>query len=246
MIADLQSLQSALGYRFSNQELLIRALTHKSLAAEKRSAGREAADNEQLEFLGDSVLGFAVSAALVEHFPDEPEGRLSVLRAGLVSATHLATVAQDLHLGEYLQLGRGEEKGGGRAKIRLLANAVEALIAAIFLDGGIEPAQRFVIGHVAKELETGALLNGQVNYKELLQDRANEMGVPPPRYTVAGSTGPEHDKRFVVEAHLGQELVSRGEGKSKKLAGQSAARALLEHLEAEEQKTPVSEAHSRT
>ena len=229
--ADLQTLQADLGYQFSRLELLSRALTHKSLAAEKRSAGREAADNEQLEFLGDAVLGFVVSAALVERFPDAPEGRLSVLRAGLVSSSHLRDVAQRLQLGDYLQLGRGEEKGGGRAKIRLLANAVEALIAAIYFDGGIDAARRFVLQHVIGGLLEDGLPEQQLNYKEMLQDRANAMGVPPPRYQVAAASGPEHDKRFVVEAYLGPAHVSRGEGRSKKLAGQSAARALLKQLE---------------
>lgn len=230
MSADLQALQAALGYTFSRQDLLIRALTHRSLAAEKRTAGRETADNEQLEFLGDSVLGFVVSSALVERFPDAPEGRLSVLRAGLVSASHLLEAAQELSLGDYLQLGKGEEKGGGRGKIRLLANALEALIAAIYLDAGLGAARQFVLDHVVGELDSGALPNGQVNYKELLQGRANDMGVPAPRYLVAGASGPEHDKRFIVEAHLGPAHTSRGEGRSKKLAGQSAARAMLEQL----------------
>jgi len=229
MAADLQALQSVLGHTFSRQDLLIRALTHKSLASEKRTAGGEAADNEQLEFLGDSVLGFIVSAALVERFPDALEGRLSVLRASLVSSSHLCEAAQKLNLGDYLQLGKGEEKGGGRAKIRLLANALEALIAAVYLDAGLEAARAFVLEHVIGEIGS-PVPNGQINYKELLQDRANGMGVPAPRYLVAGATGPEHDKRFVVEAHLGPAYVSRGEGRSKKIAGQSAARAMLEQL----------------
>lgn len=229
---DAQVLESVLGYRFSDRDLLIRALTHKSLASEKRSTGAESTDNERLEFLGDAVLGFVVSTALVEQYPGYPEGRLSMLRAGIVSASHLAEVAQLLKLGDYLHLGRGEERSGGRAKIRLLANALEALIAAIYLDGGLEAARRFVLGHVARDLDAEL----QLNYKELLQDRANELGLPSPRYTIVASSGPDHSKQFVVEAHFGIEHISRGEGPSKKVAGQDAARAMLELL-----RTSVSE-----
>src|SRR5579884_2840309 len=137
------ALEQALGYQFRDHALLSRALTHKSRAYEDGcKPGR--GDNEQLEFLGDSILGFLVSEALVRQFPSWPEGRLSRVKAHLVSATHLHEVAQDLRLGEHLLLGRGEELSGGRSKRALLADAVEALIAALYLDGGVEPAREFV------------------------------------------------------------------------------------------------------
>jgi ribonuclease-3 len=232
MSADLQVLEAELGHTFRDRDLLVRALTHKSLASERRNAGEASPDNERLEFLGDAVLGFIASEDLIRRFPDYPEGRLSVLRARLVSAVHLYDCAQHLKLGEYLQLGRGEEKGGGRAKNRLLANAMEALIAALYLDGGIEAARAFVIQHVigtADPAETAG--PEQMNYKGPLQERAQVLGLPAPRYAIVSTSGPEHARTFVVEARIGSDLATRGEGASKKAAGQNAARSMLERLD---------------
>jgi ribonuclease-3 len=228
MPAELEALEHALGYRFQDRALLERALTHKSLIAEK-SGSLE--DNEQLEFLGDSVLGFLSSECLVARFPDYPEGKLSKLKAHLVSATRLHQVAQDLSLGEYLRLGRGEEMSGGRAKKALLANAVEAVLAAIYLDAGIDEARRFVIGRVIgddHEQEFG--LESLVDYKSALQEAAQARKLPPPRYIIVAEHGPEHAKTFVVEARLGKDYVSQAQGNSKKSAGQKAAQQILERL----------------
>jgi len=232
MRPDLQVLEAALGHTFINRDLLVRALTHKSLASEQRTLGRAAEDNEQLEFLGDAVLGFVTSEWLVEQYPDQPEGKLSVLRASLVSAAHLQEVARRLGLGDFLQLGRGEEKGGGRAKNRLLANAVEALLAAVYVDAGIEAARQVVVQHIIGDSDPQALVcDEHMNYKGPLQERAQRMGLPAPRYSVAAASGPEHAKLFTVEVRVGTELVTRGEGPSKKVAGQNAARAMLERLD---------------
>jgi ribonuclease-3 len=231
MSADPQELERVIGHSFRDPSLLVRALTHKSLASERRNAGEPSPDNERLEFLGDAVLGFLVSEDLLRRFPDYPEGRLSIVRAQFVSAAHLYESAQRLQLGQYLQLGRGEEKGGGRAKNRLLANAMEALIAALYLDGGIDAARAFIDEHVIQDGAAVAMDSEQVNYKGPLQERAQQLGLTPPRYTVVSTSGPEHARTFVVEARIGADLVSRGEGASKKAAGQSAARLMLEQLD---------------
>ncbi|HET8548892.1 MAG TPA: ribonuclease III [Bryobacteraceae bacterium] len=231
MNADPRQLELAFGYAFRDPCLLVRALTHKSLASERRNAGEPLHDNERLEFLGDSILGYIVSEHLIKRFPDHAEGRLSIVRAQLVSAAHLCECAQRLQLGEYLQLGRGEEKGGGRGKNRLLANAMEALIAALYLDGGIEAARAFIETRIIGDAAAANVDPEQVNYKGPLQERAQQLGLAAPRYTVLSTTGPEHARTFVVEARIGASLVSRGEGSSKKAAGQNAARSMLEQLD---------------
>lgn len=231
-----ETLEAALGYRFASRDLLARALTHRSSAHEK-SAGTaprilHARDNEQLEFLGDAILGFVVSDALVAAHPDDPEGRLSKLKAQLVSASHLYAVAGRLRLGEYLLLGRGEELSGGREKKALLANAVEALIAALYLDGGMEPARRFVMQHIMGEAEPDAEHALAADYKSALQELAQSLKMPQPRYAIVAEHGPEHSKTFVVEARVGKDWMSRAEGPSKKSAGQKAAEQVLRRLEA--------------
>ena len=231
MSADLAELAERIGYRFRQPELLIRALTHKSRIAEK-SEHDPNRDNEQLEFLGDSILGFAVSEALVSRFPNYPEGKLSKLKAWLVSATHLLVIAESLRLGEYLLLGRGEEMSGGRSKRALLANAVEAVIAAIYLDGGILPARAFVEAQVldsAGDLEEG-LPSELTDHKSALQEKAQALKYPPPKYSTVAERGPEHAKTFTVEIRLGKALSARAEGISKKEAGQRAAELLLAQL----------------
>ncbi|MBV9770567.1 MAG: ribonuclease III [Bryobacterales bacterium] len=220
-----RALEEALGYFFAKRELLVRALTHRSSVYEKNPSA--ATDNEQLEFLGDSILGFVVSDALVAAHPDFPEGRLSKLKAQLVSALHLHAVAAQLRLGDYLLLGRGEEMSGGREKKALLANAVEALIAALYLDGGIEPAKRFVLQHVIGEAEPSSEAALASDYKSALQELAQSLKLPQPRYAIVEERGPEHAKTFLVEVRVGREWVSRAEGLSKKSAGQRAAQEIL-------------------
>jgi len=233
MPADLQVLEASLGRKFANRELLIRALTHKSLCSEKKP-GDEAGfiDNEQLEFLGDSILGFVVSECLIRRYPLYPEGRLSKLKAHLVSAAHLHRVAQSMDLGMFLHLGRGEEMSGGREKRALLANALEAVIAAIYLDGGMEAARDLIVRKMVDEwdLKDSSEEDRVGDYKTALQERAQVLSLPQPRYIIAKENGPEHAKTFVVEVRVGSAFSGRGEGPSKKAAGQSAAKSVLEAL----------------
>ncbi|MGB6946578.1 MAG: ribonuclease III [Bryobacteraceae bacterium] len=224
-----EALEAALGYHFESRELFARAFTHRSSVYEKTPSAA-AADNERLEFLGDAILGFVVSDALVADHPDYPEGRLSKLKAHFVSASHLYEVAARLRFGDYLLLGRGEEMSGGREKKALLANAVEALIAALYLDGGIEPARRFILQHIIGEQEPSSEMALATDYKSALQELAQSMKLPQPRYAIVEERGPEHAKTFLVEARVGREWVSRAEGLSKKSAGQKAAQEILRQL----------------
>jgi ribonuclease-3 len=229
MRADVEVLEAAIGHSFQNREFLLRALTHTSHAYEK---SLPLGDNEQLEFLGDAILGFLVSEHLIDRFPSYREGRLSVLKNFLVSASHLHDVAQKLSLGEYLLLGRGEEMSGGRVKKGLLADAVEALIASIYLDGGLEAARRFVVTQILSDTPTLAGYADSLfaNFKGALQEIARSLNLPAPRYAVISEHGPAHARRFVVEARIGEEWVAQGEGDSKKSAGQQAAQTVLKQL----------------
>ena len=233
MRAELDALETALGCTFRDRNILRRALTHKSHAHEKSSGGEAALiDNEQLEFLGDSILGFLVSESLVRRYPSSPEGRLSKLKAYLVSASHLHWVAQKLDLGEFLLLGRGEELSGGRDKKALLGNALEALLAAIYLDTGIEAARRFVDRHIVGDLDSSPKDTGLpvTDFKSALQEFAQARKLPQPRYTLVLERGPEHAKTFTVEVRIGRDLAGQAEDLSKKSAGQKAAQVLLEKL----------------
>lgn len=226
-----EDLERKLGYQFRNRVLLERALTHRSWVSERNSKLPDS-DNEQLEFLGDSVLGFVVSESLVARHPSAWEGQLSQWKSHLVSATHLHRCALDLGLGEYLRMGRGEERSGGRERKALLANAFEAVIAALYLDGGLQPASEFVHMHVLNvidELEDVHALE-LLNFKSVLQERVQALGLPTPRYSTVETNGPEHAKIFVVEARVGNEFVSRAQGSSKKQASQQAAQLLIEQM----------------
>jgi ribonuclease-3 len=233
MTADLEVLEALVGHRFQNKDLLIRALTHKSLSFEKKPPEDVFfIDNEQLEFMGDSILGFLVSECLVHRFPSYPEGRLSKIKAHLVSAARLHEVAQELDLGRFLHLGRGEEMSGGRTKKGLLANALEAIIAAVYLDGGMEPARRLVVDNIIgqSDPERTSSQDQETDHKSALQERAQALKLPQPRYSIVKETGPEHAKTFIVEVRVGGAWSSRGEGSSKKAAGQIAAKAVLDQL----------------
>ncbi len=232
MSVERGALEASLGHRFRNPKLLERALTHKSSISEKPSEG-PAADNEQLEFLGDAVLGFLASDALVERHPDYPEGRLSKLKAHLVSASHLHEVAVRLKLGDYLLLGRGEEMSGGREKKALLANALEALIAAVYLDGGVESARSLVRSCIVGDAQPLHDAGEVTDYKSALQELAQTLKLPQPAYSILGERGPEHAKTFLVEVRLGADRFSQAEGLSKKSAGQKAARQILQQLTGE-------------
>jgi ribonuclease-3 len=232
MSADLELLESKIHHRFTDRSLLERALTHKSYRFEKPSAEPGVfGDNEQLEFLGDSVLGFLVSEQLVQIYPTMPEGGLSKRKAHLVSAQRLYEVAQDLGLGQFLRLGRGEELSGGRNKRALLANALEALIAAMYLDGGVELVREFVHIHIVSDFAERPDGDARVNdFKSALQEKTQRMKLPTPRYSIVREQGPEHSKVFTVEVRVGKELSSRADGLSKKSAGQKAAQQVLERL----------------
>jgi ribonuclease III len=225
MTADLDQFEHTLRYRFNARPLLIRALTHKSYSHETRDGAR--GDNETFEFLGDSVLGFVIGHMLFERFPQLDEGGLSKMKAFLVSSPSLAKKARALGMGDVLLLGIGEEKSGGRRKDSLLANLFEAVIAAIFLDGGIEPARKFIEENFTSEVD-------QINerdllfrdYKTALQEVAQGLGLPLPQYDVVAEIGPDHEKRFVVPVKMA-DIVARGEGSSKKEGQQEAAREAL-------------------
>jgi len=225
-------LERKLGHVFSDRALLERALTHKSHIYEKSSEGIPEGDNEQLEFLGDAILGFVVSECLVRRHPSYPEGRLSKLKAHLVSAARLYEVAQALGLGEFLLLGRGEEMSGGREKKALLSDAVEALIAALYLDAGLEKVSVFIETHVVGSPEDPEqrLERATTDHKSTLQEMAQSLKLPPPRYVVVSEDGPEHSKTFTVEVRLGKDWSSQAQGQSKKSAGQKAAQQVLQQL----------------
>ncbi|PWU10653.1 MAG: ribonuclease III [Terriglobia bacterium] len=237
MPANLASLELKLCHKFSDSEVLRRALIHSSHAHEAR-AGRVAPldDNEQLEFLGDSILGFLIAEALVRRFPGHREGELSRLKAHLVSAAHLHGVARRLDLGSYLELGRSEEMSGGRAKKTLLVDALEAVIAAMYFDGGIEPVRCFVAAHILDapfegDEESGTDIHPAItNYKSALQELAQSRKLPQPRYAIVHERGPEHSKVFTVEVRVGREWAAQAEGRTKKVAAQRAARNVYERM----------------
>ena len=223
------ALETRLGYRFRDRGLLEHALTHKSKAHEDPSGG--VIDNESLEFLGDAVLGLVIADALFRTFPDFSEGQKSKIKAMLVSTTALAELAERLQLGDHMILGRGEEKTGGRQKQALLADTCEALIAAIYLDGGLEPARQFIMRELGDDVEQA----GQPDYfgrdhKSRLQEELQSLGRPLPVYRVAGEAGPEHRKMFHVEVLVAGDILAQGAGRTKKDAEQEAAKAALQRL----------------
>ena len=254
--AALAELEAALGHGFARRELLVCALTHRTLTHDK--AGGEpvpdaaqpevvaSEDNERLEFLGDAVLGLVVAEAMFEAHPEWREGELTRVRAQLVSRKHLAEVAMAIGLGAYLRLSKGEERGGLRSRSTVLSNSMEAVLGALFIDGGLEPvrafARRHVMGeaaeHLAEELRAGEALG---NYKSALQEYLQSTRAGTPVYRVKGESGPDHRKRFVVEVWVNSgdgeptRPLAVGKGSTKKLAEQDAARRAMELLTAETQ-----------
>lgn len=246
--SDISALEAALGHIFQRRDLLQQALTHASYAREAESQNAAGglpaveADNEQLEFLGDAVLSFVVSQELCRDFPEYHEGELSKLRAHIVSARRLLRPARELAIGEYLRLGKGEDRSGGRNKSALLVNALEAIIAAIFLDAGLEEAHRFILRHILEpELAEVRQHGGQklpvMDYKSALQEAVHASGRPPSRYVMVKEEGPDHRKMFTMEAHVsaapsgGEAFVCRSQASTKKAAEQAAARLAWEHLQ---------------
>jgi ribonuclease III len=231
--SELEPLERRIGYRFRDRGLLEHALTHRSRVHEDASGG--VFDNESMEFLGDSVLGFVIADMLFRQFPQHNEGQKSKLKASIVSATSLARLGEKIDLGAFLILGRGEEKTGGRLKHALIADCYEALIAAIYLDGGIEPARGFIERQFADLIEearrTGAHAAFTEDYKSALQEwlQSHDRGLP--SYRLAAEIGPAHRRRFDVEVVINGEPIARAEGKTKKEAAQAAAKQALEILD---------------
>jgi ribonuclease-3 len=230
------------GYRFKDPELMKLALTHSSLAYESNNGDnshRPGTDNEQLEFIGDAVLGLVVAEALYRRFPASREGDLTRLRASLVSSRNLAQVASALQLGPMLLLGRGEEQSGGRRKPALLANALEAVIAAIYLDGGLNAVREFIHQHIIEPAETDMIkvlhapgpFSGAVgDYKSALQERLQASGAGQPKYVLTDQSGPDHRKNFRIAVRIGAVCLAEADGTTKKQAQQEAARRALENL----------------
>ena len=222
----IKDLEAAIGYKFRNISLLQNALAHSSYANERWH--NSLMSNERLEFLGDSILGMVVAEYLYRSFPDRPEGELTRMRADMVCEKTLAAVAGRIDLGRHLLLGNGEEQGGGRTRNSILADAVESVIAASFLDGGMEAARAFIQKFILLEVPVMKLHN--IDYKtglqELVQQKKNQVLT----YTLVGESGPDHDKRFDVEVRLNGKVVGLGSGSSKKRAEQDAARTAMEAL----------------
>ena len=258
-VSGVPELETLLGHRFAQPELLRRALTHRSLAYEQRLAGADtveatsgspaanvidtsdpSSDNEQLEFLGDAVVGLLVAEELCRRYPELNEGSLTRLRAELVSRRQLGSVAARLNLGEYMFLGRGEERSGGRHKNALLANCIEAVIGALYLDAGIEAARAFVVREVVDPTAAGLhdkMLGGSSigDHKSALQEILQAQKRGQPEYSVKAERGPDHHKRFLVEVFIGNDIgskpLARGVGGTKKKAEQEAARRAIIKLE---------------
>jgi len=229
---EFETLQQAIGYRFRDRGLVEHAMTHTSRANEDVSGGVR--DNESLEFLGDAVLGFVIADVLFNEFPESDEGQKSKLKAMLVSTTTLALQAERLSLGDHLLLGRGEEKSGGRQKQALLADGYEALIAAIYLDGGVEHARAFIVREFAP-LIAASRRDGLAaqDYKSALQELLQGRNRALPDYRVIGTLGPDHQKLFEVQVVVDGEPLAQATGSSKKEAEQEAARAALQKLRIE-------------
>ena len=235
---NIEVLEERLEHRFEQRALLLSALTHKSIGHHK---DREIADNERLEFLGDAVLGLVVGEALYETHPDWQEGELTRVRALLVSRKHLGDVANGIELGDFLLLHKSEEKAGLRQKSKVLSNCMEAVIAALYLDGGLDAVRKFAIKriladtekHLAEELSSGEALG---NYKSALQELLQGEHLGAPEYVVKAESGPDHRKQFQIEVRLRpadgrpSRMLARGHGSTKKIAEQEAARLALQRV----------------
>ncbi|MDR1123331.1 MAG: ribonuclease III [Elusimicrobiota bacterium] len=215
-----EELEKVLNYTFKDKNILREALTHKSYAAERRQ-GR---DNERLEFLGDSVLGLVVAGYLYGLLAAKEEGALSKIKSNLVSRHNLYFWAADISLGKYMLLGQGEDSAGGRARESILSNAMEAVLGAVYLDGGFGAASRIILNWLA----TQKIEADGGDYKSILQEYLQKRGKPAPEYGVVSTLGPEHEKIFTVEVRLNGARLALGKGKNKKSAEQAAAKAALQ------------------
>jgi len=225
----IKDLEVSIGYRFQNIILLQNALTHSSYANERWHDSLRS--NERMEFLGDSILGMAVAEYLYRNFPDRPEGELTRMRADMVCENSLAAVAEKIGLGQHLLLGHGEERFGGRNRASILADAVESVIAASFLDGGVEAAGSFIKRFILTEVPVKKLHNA--DYKTALQELVQQKKDQVLSYALVGESGPDHDKKFEVEVSLNGKVIGTGIGSSKKRAEQDAAHSAMDALSAE-------------
>ena len=227
-MSSIEDLQFELRYRFQNPQLLIKALTHSSHANERAVND---GDNEQLEFLGDSVLGFIVSDLLFRAHPSLTEGQLSKLKGFFVSSANLVKYAERINLGEYLQLGKGEEKTGGRTKQALLVDALEAILGAVYLDGGIEDVRRIILNFFEPQIDDVGESDRQLqDFKTALQEELQAQHRERAEYSVTSEEGPDHQKLFTVEVTVAGEPLAQGIGLTKKAAEQAAARQALERV----------------
>ena len=222
----IKDLEAAIGYRFKNITLLQNALAHSSYANERWHNSLKS--NERLEFLGDSILGMVVAEYLYRNFPERPEGELTRMRADMVCEQALAAVANRIGLGNHLLLGNGEEQGGGRNRNSILADAVESVIAASFLDGGMDAARSFIDRFILVDVPVTKLHNA--DYKTALQELIQQKKNQVLSYVLVGQSGPDHDKKFLVEVSLNDQVIGKGTGSSKKRAEQEAAHGALETL----------------
>jgi ribonuclease-3 len=222
--SEIENLQKQLGYYFKDPSLLVCCLTHVSYDRDKSSG-----HNEVLEFLGDAVLDLAISDLLMRHFPEKSEGDLSRMRAGLVNSNALADKAVALDLGSLLLLGKGEERSGGRSKPSILAGAFEALLGAVYRDGGYPAARILVERYFSQDIQEKTL--GQQDYKTRLQEISQMLFHTPPSYRLVSESGPDHEKRFVTEIAVGGKVLGHGEGRSKKQSEQEAAKQALDELQ---------------
>jgi ribonuclease-3 len=221
---DLKELEDKLEYRFNNSNYLVTALTHSSYANETKTKG---GSNERLEFLGDSILGLVVADYLFKKYPDLPEGDLTKKRAALVCEKACCGFSQQLEVGKYLLLSHGEQNSGGRTRSSILADAFESITAAIYLDGGMEEARKFILRFVLPLLKTSKP-KAFKDYKTALQEIIQQNPEERLEYVLTGESGPDHDKHFTVEVHLNSNVIGKGGGRSKKEAEQQAAREALE------------------
>ena len=219
---DIKAFQQKIGYQFQDEKLLTQALTHSSYANEKHM--KKLSDNERLEFLGDAVLEIISSDFLYKNYPDKPEGELTKLRASIVCEPTLALCTKDIELGNYLRLGKGEDQTGGRGRKSILSDALEAVIGAIYLDGGFANAKEFVLKYILTDIEHKQLFyDSKTVLQEVVQGEHEQL-----TYVLIHETGPDHNKRFTVEARIGERVIGSGSGHTKKAAEQEAAyRALL-------------------
>ena len=221
-------LQQNIGYQFHSLHLLRQSLIHRSFANESGDPNIE--DNEKFEFLGDSVIGFVISDLLYHSFPNFREGDMSRVKSHVVSESFLARLARDIDLGEFMLLGKGEASSGGHRKNSLLSDCYEALVAAVYLDGGIEPAREFLIRSFKERIETLVYDRHILDHKSLLQEHAQEIFHCIPRYRLRRTIGPDHERTYEMELHIQGDIFSVGTGRNKKEAEQNAAKAALEKL----------------